>query len=130
MTEEVRLDWQLNAANSCGKTKNIYCKYFSVTFYKKGTIHIMWHPEIRDLIDRFNIFCSRQRGWLPPCYGKTAYSQMDVEEKAVVDSFHGDGTEGSGEKEYTNVLARANYYLAPANNDTPLLVSGDEDTED
>ena len=127
MTEEVKLDWQLNAANQTGKTKNIYCKYFKVTFFKKGTIHIMWHPECQDLIDRFNIFCARQKNWLPPCYGKTAYSQMDAEEKAVVDSFHGDGTEGSGEKAYANVLARANYYLAPANNDTPLLESGCEE---
>ena len=52
---------------------------------------------------------------------------MDAEEKAVVDSFHGDGTEGSGEKAYANVLARANYYLAPANNDTPLLDCGSEE---
>lgn len=126
-TEEVKLDWQLNAANQTVKTKNIYCKYFSVTFYKKGTIHIVWHPACRDLIDRFNIFCARQRNWLPPCYGKTTYSQMDAEEKAVVDSFHGDGTEGSGEKAYANVLARANYYLAPANNDTPLLDCGSEE---
>lgn len=129
-TEEVKLSWQLNAANQTGKTKNIYCKYFSVTFYKKGTIHIMWHPECRDLIDRFNIFCARQRGWLPPCYGKTSYAQMDEEEKAVVDSFHGDGTEGSGEEAYGKVLARANYYLAPPNNDTPLLAAGSDAGED
>ena len=90
----------------------------------------MWHPETRPLLDRFNIFCARQRGWLPPCYGKTAYSQMDAEEKAVVDSFHGDGTEGSGEKEYSNVLDKANYYLAPPNNDTPLLGCGSEPAED
>lgn len=114
MTEEVRLDWQLNAANTCGKTKNIRCKYFNVTFYKKGTIHIMWHPECQDLIDRFNIYCAQHRNWLPPCYGKTAYKDMSKEEKEVVDGFHGDGTEGSGEKEYGNVLARANYFLAPA----------------
>lgn len=126
-TAEVRLDWQLNAANQVGKTKNIRCKYFSVTFYKKGTIHIAWHPEARDLIDRFNIFCARQRNWLPPSYGSKSYANMDVEEKAVIDGFHGDGAEGSGEKEYCNILARASYYLAPANSEAPMLGCGSED---
>lgn len=121
MTEEVKLEWQLNAANQTGKTKNIRCKYFNVTFYKKGTIHLVWHPESRELLDRFNIFCARQKSWLPPCYGKTAYAHMDAEEKAVVDSFHGDGSEGSGAKAYSAILTRANYYLAPANSDTLML---------
>lgn len=126
-TEEVRLDWQLNAANQTGKTKNIRCKYFSVTFYKKGTIHISWLPEARDLIDRLNIFCSKHRNWLPPRYGKAAYANMDTDEKAVVDSFHGDGSEGSGEKAYADVMARASYFLAPPNNDTPMLGCGSEE---
>lgn len=126
-TAEARLDWQLNAANQCGKTKNIRCKYFSVTFYKKGTIHISWLPEARDLIDRLNIFCSQHRNWLPPRYGKAAYANMDTDEKAVVDSFHGDGSEGSGEKAYADVMARASYFLAPPNNDTPMLGCGSEE---
>lgn len=121
MTEDVRLDWQLEAANTCGKTKNIRCKYFNVTFYKKGTIHIVWHPECQNLVDRFNIFCAQHRNWLPPRYGKTAYADMSQEEKEVIDGFHGDGTEGSGEKEYRKVLARANYYLAPANSEALML---------
>ena len=119
MTEEVRLDWQLNAANQAGKTRNIHCKYFDVTFFKKGTIHITFTcPE---LIDRFNIYCARHRNWLPPRYGRTAYGAMDAEEKAVIDSFHGDGTDGSGEKGYADVVARSGYYLAPPNQQSLAL---------
>jgi hypothetical protein len=55
---------------------------------------------------------------------------MDAEEKAVVDSFHGDGSEGSGEKAYGDILARANYYLAPANNDMPALGCGSDPADD
>lgn len=54
---------------------------------------------------------------------------MDAEEKAVVDSFHGDGTEGSGEKAYSTILARANYYLAPANSDALMLEGSCEPAE-
>ena len=64
---------------------------------------------------------------MPPSYGSQSYDNMDAEEKAVIDGFHGDGTEGSGEKEYCNVLARASYYLAPANSEAPMLGCGSED---
>lgn len=66
-------------------TKNIPCKFFDVTFYKKGTVHIVF--KCPELIDRFNIYAAQQRGWLPPCYGKKKYKDMDEEEKAVIDSF-------------------------------------------
>lgn len=125
MTEEVRLAYCLESAAACEKTKNIQCKFFDVTFYKKGTCHITF--TCPDLIDRLNIFCARQRNWLPPRYGKAAYGSMDAEEKAVVDSFHGDGSEGSGEKVYADVMARASYFLAPPNNDTPMLDCGSEE---
>ena len=37
---------------------------------------------------------------------------MDADARAVVDSFHGDGTDGSGVEAYEKVLARSAYYLA------------------
>ena len=41
---------------------------------------------------------------------------MDAEEKAVVDGLNGDGTEGSGEKAYVEILKDPSYYLtAPTN---------------
>lgn len=127
MTADVGLSSALDRANREGRTRNIQCKYFDMTCYKKGTVHLNFTcPE---LIDRFNIFCSRHRNWLPPSYGRTAYANMDAEEKAVVDSFHGDGTEGSGEKAYAAVMARPDYFLAPPNNETLMLDSG-ADMED
>ena len=73
------------------------------------------------LLDRFNIYCGANKGWLPPCYGTKNYQEMSAEEQTVVDSFHGDSTPGSGQKGYEHVLARAGYFLAPPNHQTAAL---------
>lgn len=122
--EDTELLERLQIANAVGKTKNIYCKYFSVDLYKKGTTHIKFHPEAMKIVDRLNIYASKKRGWLPPNYGKTTYGNMGGEEKAVVDSFHGSGEEGSGEKEYAEVMANASFYLAEPTKNVPMLTSG------
>ena len=74
-----------HAANS-GRT-TVSCKYFMVTFYKKGTCHIKFHDQ--KIVDRLNIYVGRQRTWLPPTYGSVHYDQMDDESKRVVDEFQG-----------------------------------------
>lgn len=119
MTANVDLERMLKYAKDSGRTQNIKLKYFDVTFYKKGTAHIKFTNQ--ELLDRFNIYCARQRGWLPPSYGNVKYASMDAEEQAVVDSYHGDDTPGSGEKAYNAVVARAGYYLAPPNQQTFAL---------
>lgn len=123
LTAPVNLERQLRLANSAGMTKNIHLKYFYVTFFKKGTMHIKFTcPE---LLDRFNIYCAREKNWLPPCYGHTAYADMAPDERNVVDGFHGDGTEGSGETGYASVMARPGYYLAQPNCQQIALEEGD-----
>lgn len=113
MTEEINSWSMLHSHFSCGNTKNIPLKFFKVTFYKKGTVHITFNcPE---LIDRFNIYAGQKKGWLPPAYGKKSYSDMTSEEKAVVDSFQ-------GEKEYNKVMAKQGYYLAPVTEENLMLL--------
>ena len=124
MTAPVSLHGVLQAAHDEGRTKNIQCKYFSVTLYKKGTMHIKFSNQ--DLVDRFNIYCCRMKGWLPPSYGKARYSDMAAEEKAVVDGFHGDGSHGSGESAYGEIMARTDYYLAEPTNKMPSLMAAQE----
>lgn len=122
MTAHVNLHGVLQTACNEGQTRNIPCKFFDVTLYKKGTMHIKFrNPE---LVDRFNIYCCKHKGWLPPSYGKARYSNMQAGEKAIVDSFHGDGKEGSGEKGYNLVMARADYFLSEPVNGVPLLMAG------
>ena len=122
MTAHVNLHGVLQTACNEGQTRNIPCKFFDVTLYKKGTMHIKFrNPE---LVDRFNIYCCKHKGWLPPSYGKARYSNMQADERAVVDSFHGDGKEGSGEKDYNLVMARADYFLSEPVNEVPLLMAG------
>lgn len=113
MTRDVDLWNNLTVCFDRGETKNIELKYFKATFYKKGTVHLVFNcPE---LIERFNIYAAQQKTWLPPCYGKKKYKDMSAAEKAVVDSFQ-------GEQAYNDVMARAGYYLAPVTNGSVLML--------
>ena len=107
LTEAVDLEESLNFAEEYGETKNIQLKYFTVTFYKKGTCHITFNND--ELLKKFNIFGSQHKGWLPPSYGKKSYNDMTTEEKAVVNEFE-------GEKEYNKVVSNKEYYLFDGNN--------------
>lgn len=122
LTAEVDLHGVLERANTEKQTKNIPCKYFDVTLYKKGTMHIKFRNM--ELVERFNIYCSQKKGWLPPSYGRTTYSDMSKEEKAVVDGFHGTGAEGTGEKAYNEVLTHRAYYLSEPAKQMPMLTAG------
>lgn len=99
--------------------KNIKLKHFSVTFYKKGTVHITFHDQ--KLVDRVNIYCARQANELPPDYGRKPYSDLEGKEKEVIDSFHGDGTDGSGKKAYTAVYENQALYLAGPSQQSNIL---------
>ena len=116
MTAEVDLHGVLKRAHDEGQTKNIQCRYFSVTLYKKGTMHIKFHSQ--DLVDRFNIYCCKQKNWLPPFYGKRKYEDLSREEQTVVDEFQ-------GREAYDGVLRRADYFLAPVSSGKPLLALGE-----
>lgn len=107
LTEAVDLVQSLQFAEEYEETKDIVLKYFNVTFYKKGTCHITFTNE--ELLKKFNIFGAQHKGWLPPCYGKKAYSDMTTEEKAVVNDFE-------GETEYKKVMNNKKYYLFDGNN--------------
>lgn len=92
----------LQRAEDRQESKNIEFRYFTCNFYKKGTCHIVFRDE--ELLKKFNIFGARQKGWLPPAYGRKAYREMDMEERGVVDSFE-------GEASYGETCARPEYYL-------------------
>lgn len=107
LTDSVDLEAALNEAKEAGKTSKIQLKYFTVTFYKKGTCHIEFKNE--ELLKKFNIFGAQRKGWLPPSYGKKKYSEMEPEERAVVDEFE-------GEKEYSKVIGNTGYYICKTDN--------------
>ena len=85
----------LNHAFERGESRKIQSSHFTLTAYKKGTLHIQFDDE--DVLRRFNLAACRGKNWLPHEYGKKPYQAMDMEEKAVVDSFE-------GEKSYTKHL--------------------------
>lgn len=93
----------LETAEKNGITKNIECKYFTLTFYKKGTVHIIFKDL--DLLKKLNIFGGKGKNMLPPRYGKVPYEDMTEAEKAVVNEFDG------GEEAYVNVYAKRSYFI-------------------
>ena len=102
------IDTVLWSAQNNGMTRNIESKYFMLTFYKKGTVHITFKDA--ELLKKFNIFGSQKKAWLPPCYGKKHYNEMTPEEKQVIDEFEGSALE------YEKTLAEKDYYLRGAGN--------------
>lgn len=98
--EHLNMNSQLENASSRGQTKNIELRYFDITLYKKGTVHIKFTCE--EALNALNIYGSMKKGWLPQSYGKKHYNEMDNEEKAVVDDFQG---EKAYEHELVNPIA-------------------------
>jgi hypothetical protein len=116
----------LKAANALGQTQNIECTYFTITIYKKGTVHIKY--TCPDLVDRLNIYAAQNRNWLPPNYGKTSYADMTDEERAVVNDFHRDEKEKEVDpkkiaERYARIMARREFYLADPASKTHMLTA-------
>lgn len=80
-------------------------RYFDIKLFKKGTAHI-WFNHL-ELLEKFNIFGSQRKGWLPPAYGKKRYAEMTEEERQVVDDFQ-------GREAYEKVMSDLDYYLVDA----------------
>lgn len=97
------LENQIKINFDMGIATNIETKYFILTFYKKGTCHIVFKDD--ELLEKFNLYVGRQRDWLPPCYGRKAYKDLDEEERAVADSFSG------GEEGYNKIYENPTKYL-------------------
>jgi len=105
----------MNALQCAAKneiSKKIECKYFYVTFYKRGTCHIQFKDK--KIVDRLNIFIGRTKAWLPPTYGKVHYEEMDDESRRVVDEFQ-------GREAYETVMQNRDDYLIEAK--APLMLS-------
>ena len=98
---------EVKRANQTEYFRDLDFFFFTATFYKKGTCHIKFKDE--KLLEKFNIFGSQRKGWLPPSYGKKKYKEMDKDERSVVDEFQ-------GEEEYNKIFAEKDYYIAEFNN--------------
>ncbi len=109
-----------NLLNDCegrGSFRNIDTKYFTLSFYKKGTAHVTFKDD--DLLHKFNVFGSQRKGWLPPSYGKSSYQEMSQEEQSIIDEFE-------GEKSYNKTLANKDYFIVEPEKLLQLSVPTDE----
>ncbi len=101
-TEEIDITDVLKMAQHYQETKKIELKYFHISFFKKQTAHIIFKDE--GLLQKFNLFGSQKKGWIPNSFGKRTYKEMTKEEREVVDSF-------CGKEEYSNILSNSDYFL-------------------
>lgn len=90
--DHVDLDSTVEMNFKYGNVKEIECKYFRLTFYKKGTCHITFNDKYKKVVDRFNYIAGSLKGWLPNSYGKENYNDMSAQDKAVVNSYCGKDT--------------------------------------
>lgn len=90
----------MKQAFSQGQSRNIRSTYFTITAYKKGTLHLTFNDE--NICRRFNVAACRGKGWLPMNYGERPYSEMNSEERSTVDTF-----EDGGAATYTEHLGQA-----------------------
>lgn len=112
VSDEEGLRERLRTAEKANQTRKIPLKYFTVTFYKKGTCHIEFTNL--ELLKKLNIFGSQKKGWLPPSYGKKAYEAMSQEEQDVVDAFEGRAS-------YEKIMAQPSHYLVKAQDLLPQI---------
>lgn len=100
---DIDLNNQLKVYQEQQVTRKMQFRYFDVDVFKKGTMHIKFRDM--ELLKRFNIYGCQHKGWLPPSYGKKSYSEMNAEEKQVIDEYE-------GQQEYEAVYNnRENYIL-------------------
>ena len=60
-----------------GETKNIPTRYFNITFYLKGTVHLVFVSQ--EILRRFNIYVAKKRNWLPSDYSYSEKRNKDVD---------------------------------------------------
>uniref|UniRef100_A0A6M3M883 DUF4942 domain-containing protein n=1 Tax=viral metagenome TaxID=1070528 RepID=A0A6M3M883_9ZZZZ len=70
-----------------GISSNIESTYFTITVYKKGTIHLTFNDE--NILRRFNVAACRGKDWLPCDYGIKPFDELPMDERATADSFEG-----------------------------------------
>lgn len=117
---DIDLSHQLKVYQEQQITKKMQFRYFDVDVFKKGTMHIKFRDL--DLLKRFNIYGCQHKGWLPPSYGKKSYSEMNAEEKQVVNEYE-------GQQEYEKVYNNRENYILDVGQRMLLTDGGDNSNE-
>lgn len=76
---------QIKRAFEDGQTSKIQTYYYTLTFYKKGTMHIIF--EDKDLLRRFNIEACKSKEWLPSDYGTKQKKDLNKEQVCLAIGF-------------------------------------------
>jgi len=77
----------LEGAFERGQSSSIHSTYFTLTAYKKGTLHLTFNDE--DILRRFNVVACMGKSWLPHDYGHKPYEESDPEVQLLIESFEG-----------------------------------------
>lgn len=106
LSDKTNIKQIIDKAIDSQNVKNISCKFFDLTFFKKGTCHIVFTNE--ELLKKLNVFGSQYKNWLPPSYGTQTYDNMESEEQLVIESFE-------GQDEYQKTMQQKSYYITEKN---------------
>lgn len=101
-TDAIDLETRIKLASSFGQSRDIELKFFTISFYKKGTAHITFKDDA--LLKKFNIFGAQRKSWLPPSYGNTQYQDMGAAEKRTVEEFE-------GKEAYSETMKDREFYI-------------------
>lgn len=77
----------LEGAFKAGESRKIISTYFTLTAYKKGTLHLTFNDD--DILRRFNVTACKGKNWLPGDYGAKGFAELTEPEKNVVMAFEG-----------------------------------------
>ena len=77
----------LEGAFEAGKSKKILSTYFTLTAYKKGTLHLTFNDD--DILRRFNVVACKRKKWLPENYGEKGFNELETSEQTTIESFEG-----------------------------------------
>jgi len=87
LSNYITINHAIEMAFNRGQSSKIESTYFTITCYKKGTIHLTFNDD--GILRRFNVAACRGKNWLPHDYGKKSYRDMEPEEQNVTESFEG-----------------------------------------
>lgn len=102
----------ISQINQTQKARNVKFPYVTLSFFKKGTCHIVFDDA--ELLADLNRIGSMSKNWLPPSYGKKRYKDMTAEEKSVIDSFEGELSYEKAMSKGINFLENINQNLLMA----------------
>lgn len=108
-TETVKISDAITSNLQNGTTRGFESTHFSITVYKKGTLHLQFKND--KTLAAFNRMASLGKGWLPSSYGKKGFDDMSQEDQNIVKAFEGEKSYSKFFKGGSQIMASGKSFL-------------------